>query len=240
MQNKHLLQVITNDDLLKLSISRYERFHGLELSIIEEIEYCQIISDEVHPSLLQNKLVNKKSMVWKRLSLSKRSKTGKKKLKEATVPFANLSKVETKKLIGEMSPELMKSTLMSILNIELERSKSTSSNNDDEEGIDEEDASLPLHLVPVVNEWQVDLDELKFKKRIGDGGAGTTYLSKWRREDVAVKVAAATSLGMFGWKKELEFLKNLHHPNVVRMLGCVYSETPFAMILVLVSPRGQL
>lgn len=33
----------------------------------------------------------------------------------------------------------------------------------------------------------IDLNEVKFMRRIGRGVAGTTYLGKWRRETVAIK-----------------------------------------------------
>lgn len=95
------------------------------------------------------------------------------------------------------------------------------------------EASCLPELLPVIAEWQVDLDEITFRKKIGSGAAGTTYLAKWRREEVAVKVATATSLGILGWNMELRVLQRLHHPNIIRMMGCIYTETPFAMSLIL-------
>lgn len=88
-------------------------------------------------------------------------------------------------------------------------------------------------LLPVVAEWNVDLNEIAFRKKIGTGSAGTTYLAKWRREEVAVKVATATALGIQSWNMELRALQKLHHPNIIRMMGCMYTETPFAMSLIL-------
>jgi len=224
-QMKGIQKIITNSGFIKSSIVQYDKLHGIELSIIEEIEYCQVLSEEVDPSLTQRHLMKDDHR--------KPTHTEMAYAASAHSAFNNMSSSETRKMVEEMTPELMQSTLFSLLKVETEHSHSARSMTEVKDGEDEEDASLPLHLVPVVNEWQVNLDELNFKKRIGNGGAGTTYLSKWRRQDVAVKVAAANSLGMTGWKKELQFLKNLHHPNVIRMLGCVYSETPFAMSLIL-------
>lgn len=103
----------------------------------------------------------------------------------------------------------------------------------DADELDEDAAKIPSDLLPVVSEWRVELDEIKFKKKIGNGSAGTTYLGRWRREEVAVKVAAATSLGLSGWEADLRALHKLHHPNIIRMLGCVQNETPFALSLLL-------
>ena len=43
---------------------------------------------------------------------------------------------------------------------------------------------------PVPSEWDINLYEIHFQKRIGRGTAGTTYLAKWSGQEVAVKVAA--------------------------------------------------
>ena len=92
--------------------------------------------------------------------------------------------------------------------------------------------SLPI-ADPASKEWQISLDELQFKKRIGRGSAGTTYLAKWSGKTVAVKVAAITEMGLEGWQTEVQSLQRLHHPNVIRLLGSVYNENPLTYCLVL-------
>ena len=82
-------------------------------------------------------------------------------------------------------------------------------------------------------EWQINLDEIQFRKRIGRGSAGTTYLAKWSGQTVAVKVAALSDMGLDGWKTEVESLQRLHHPNVIRLLGSVYNPNPLTYCLVL-------
>ena len=82
-------------------------------------------------------------------------------------------------------------------------------------------------------DWDIDCYEIEFKKRIGRGVAGTTYLAHWSGQPVAVKVAAITDLGVQGWKTECESLRQLHHPNVVRLLGSIFSPSPRTFGLVL-------
>lgn len=84
-----------------------------------------------------------------------------------------------------------------------------------------------------LQEWQIDLYEIEFCQRIGRGVAGTTYLAKWSGQQVAVKVAAITDLGLEGWVTEVHSLKRLHHPNVIRLLGSIYNPSPQTYGLVL-------
>eukprot|EP00957_Ditylum_brightwellii_P046224 3507285-Ditylum_brightwellii.AAC.1 len=82
-------------------------------------------------------------------------------------------------------------------------------------------------------EWEIGLYEVEFQKRIGRGMAGTTYLAKWSGQDVAVKVAAITEMGVDGWNAEVKTLSKLHHPNIIRLLGSIYNEHPLTYCLVL-------
>jgi mitogen-activated protein kinase kinase kinase 11 len=100
------------------------------------------------------------------------------------------------------------------------------------------EAPSPLELLRVEgkhepSEWDINLYEIHFQKRIGRGTAGTTYLAKWSGQLVAVKVAAITEMGMEGWKTEVKSLRKLHHPNIIRLLGSVYNENPLTYCLVL-------
>ena len=87
--------------------------------------------------------------------------------------------------------------------------------------------------IPPPSEWDINLYEIHFQKRIGRGTAGTTYLAKWSGQQVAVKVAAITDMGLDGWKTEVKSLRKLHHPNIIRLLGSVYNESPLTYCLVL-------
>mmetsp|Transcript_30583 Transcript_30583/g.69837 ORF Transcript_30583/g.69837 Transcript_30583/m.69837 type:complete len:723 (+) Transcript_30583:339-2507(+) len=99
----------------------------------------------------------------------------------------------------------------------------------------EKELAIPGNLAekPSLDEWEVSLYEVEFHKRIGRGSAGTTYLAKWARQDVAVKVAATNDLGLEGWKAEIASLKKLHHTNIVRFMGAIYNPSPLTYGLIL-------
>ena len=82
-------------------------------------------------------------------------------------------------------------------------------------------------------DWMIDLYEIKFLKRVGRGIAGTTYLGKWQDKEVAIKVAATSEIGLTGWEAEVKILRQLHHPNIIQLLGSVVNKTPQTNCLVL-------
>jgi mitogen-activated protein kinase kinase kinase 11 len=96
-----------------------------------------------------------------------------------------------------------------------------------------EDLLAELSKVPASKEWEIDLYEIRFLKRIGQGNAGTTYLADWNGLNVAVKVASISEMGLEGWRTEVQALQKLHHPNVIRLLGSVYHAHPLTFCLVL-------
>lgn len=52
-------------------------------------------------------------------------------------------------------------------------------------------------------------------------------------QEVAVKVASITEMGLDGWKTETSSLQRLHHPNIIRLLGSIYNPSPLTYCLVL-------
>jgi len=85
----------------------------------------------------------------------------------------------------------------------------------------------------IEKEWEINLYELQFQRRIGRGSAATTYMANWTEQKVAVKVASITEFGLDGWRAEVQMLSKLHHPNIIRLLGSVYNESPLTYCLVL-------
>jgi len=100
-------------------------------------------------------------------------------------------------------------------------------NGNGAESIEKELAS-PSNLVenPSLDEWEVSLYEVEFHKRIGRGSAGTTYLAKWAKQDVAVKVAATNDLGLEGWKAEIASLKKVRFFLLTAALRFFYVSHP--------------
>jgi len=84
-----------------------------------------------------------------------------------------------------------------------------------------------------IDQWEINLYELKFLSRIGQGSAGTTYLGTWSNQKVAIKVASMNETGLEGFRTEVEALQKLHHPNIIRLLGSVYHQNPLTFCLVL-------
>jgi tRNA A-37 threonylcarbamoyl transferase component Bud32 len=82
-------------------------------------------------------------------------------------------------------------------------------------------------------EWDISIYEINFTKRIGQGASATTYLGEWTNQKVAVKVASLTEFGLEGWRTEVNSLRRLHHPNVIRLMGSIYNESPPTHCLVL-------
>ena len=112
-----------------------------------------------------------------------------------------------------------------------DQSEISAADDSAEKGV--EDLLADLCKAPAMKEWEIDLYEIKFKRRIGQGNAGTTYLADWKGSNVAVKVASITEMGLDGWRNEVQNLQRLHHPNIIRLLGSVYHQSPLTFCLVL-------
>ena len=197
-----------------------DKLHSFELLILEEIEYALVVDD---------KFENQPEGVvsW------------------STV-FGKYDRIERLKDIVESTPpDDVKSKVMAALQNEIgnqiripENQMLEEMNGADASASTSEENRLDVMLkelssAPQSKEWEIDLYQIRFKKRIGQGAAGTTYLADWGGTRVAVKVASITEMGLEGWRTEVQALQKLHHPNIIRLMGSVYHPNPLTFCLVL-------
>mmetsp|Transcript_3646 Transcript_3646/g.6119 ORF Transcript_3646/g.6119 Transcript_3646/m.6119 type:complete len:808 (+) Transcript_3646:32-2455(+) len=210
-------QEMNVEDVWDLITVYMDKLHSLELLIVEEIE-CSLAEGEGEAEYMMeppNSDINKADP---RDLLS--------------LVFASTDDLES------MPAEMIKAKLMDFVNAdgaalspasrELSPPPSPPLSGNFGTSLQSEDEEKPLP-----SEWDINLYEIHFQRRIGRGTAGTTYLAKWSGQEVAVKVAAITSMGLDGWKTEVKSLRKLHHPNIIRLMGSVYNETPLTYCLVL-------
>ena len=80
------------------------------------------------------------------------------------------------------------------------------------------------------DERMIGLDELVFKRRIGSGSAGVTYLASFEGGTCAVKIATGGG-GIDDWKREVRALSRLRHPNIIRCMGVIAATPSFGLVL---------
>ena len=201
-----------------------DRLHSLELLLVEELEYA-LLDDQP--------LAESKDTDGKIIAQASAGEQKKEKEKEET--NGNIlnsifdANGELPLKLKEMPAEQVKEMLLNYVTNGSSSflDASTSSLSSGPLGsVQEESTSVP-------REWEIDLYEIQFLRHIGRGTAGTTYLGKWRGQQVAVKVATISEMGLEGWKTEISSLRKLHHSNIIRLLGSVYHESPLTYCLVL-------
>lgn len=205
-----------------------DKLHSLELLIIEEIEYSLPSIESSHSHQRDHA---KQSLLESEFILG--------------LFGAVASEYEIKSRLENMPAEDIKEKLLQGFtpgsNASSHNNSATANGSDAKHdnslaaalGDVPDDPLLLIPNLPASKEWEINLYELKFLKRIGKGAAGTTYLAKWTGLEVAVKVASITETGLDGWRTEVQALQKLHHPNIIRLLGSVYHQNPLTFCLVL-------
>ncbi|GAU20670.1 hypothetical protein TSUD_230840 [Trifolium subterraneum] len=93
-----------------------------------------------------------------------------------------------------------------------------------------------------VVECEIQWKDLQLRKEIGQGSYAIVYHGIWNASDVAVKVYFAngyTEETLQDYKKEVDIMKRLRHPNVLLFMGAIYSQEKHAIVTELL-PRGSL
>ena len=239
-----------------------DKLHSLELLIVEEIECCvgiragqgdaPLVIDYSNSSMMvvgdhsSNSNGESSSHIVETSSRNNNNKPGPVVCRgEVFGLSAGYTNEELRERIESLAPEEIKRCLLeaassavtaSTTPAESQAADGSNSQNDAAEaaaGRRVEDLLAELSKAPASKEWEIDLYEIRFLKRIGQGNAGTTYLADWKGLNVAVKVASITEMGLDGWRTEVQNLQRLHHPNVIRLLGSVYHPSPLTFCLVL-------
>ncbi|XP_052725192.1 LOW QUALITY PROTEIN: probable serine/threonine-protein kinase SIS8 [Vigna angularis] len=93
-----------------------------------------------------------------------------------------------------------------------------------------------------VSECEIHWEDLQLREEIGQGSYATVYHGIWNGSDVAVKVYFGngyTEETLQDYRKEIDIMKRLRHPNVLLFMGAVYSQERLAIVTELL-PRGSL
>uniref|UniRef100_A0A915M555 Tyrosine-protein kinase n=1 Tax=Meloidogyne javanica TaxID=6303 RepID=A0A915M555_MELJA len=91
------------------------------------------------------------------------------------------------------------------------------------------------------DEWEVDREQIVMKKKLGMGQYGDVYEALWLpfNRTVAVKSLKEDQMALPDFLAEAAILKELHHENLVELLGVCTREAPYFIICDFMS-RGNL
>uniref|UniRef100_A0AC34QPU0 Tyrosine-protein kinase n=1 Tax=Panagrolaimus sp. JU765 TaxID=591449 RepID=A0AC34QPU0_9BILA len=82
------------------------------------------------------------------------------------------------------------------------------------------------------DEWEVNRLEIVMRNKVGGGQYGDVFEAYWRTRDmtVAVKTLKEEAMALPDFLAEAAVMKDLCHPNLVRLLGVCTREAPFYII----------
>ncbi|THG21026.1 hypothetical protein TEA_026640 [Camellia sinensis var. sinensis] len=78
----------------------------------------------------------------------------------------------------------------------------------------------------LVVDYEIHWDDLQLREEIGQGSFASVYHGIWNGSDVAVGVYFGNEYGegtLLDYKKEIDIMRRLRHPNVLLFMGAVYS-----------------
>ncbi|KAJ9706613.1 hypothetical protein PVL29_001866 [Vitis rotundifolia] len=93
-----------------------------------------------------------------------------------------------------------------------------------------------------VSDSEIQWEDLHFGEEIGRGSYAAVYHGIWNGSDVAIKVYFGDEYSegtLQDYKKEIDIMRRLRHPNVLLFMGAVYSQERLAIVTELL-PRGSL
>jgi len=81
--------------------------------------------------------------------------------------------------------------------------------------------------------WIIDYKDIQVSKQVGAGSYGIVYRGRWKGIDVAVKrfiKQKLTESRMLEFRSEMAFLSQLHHPNVLFVIGACVKKPNLAIV----------
>ncbi|CAG9533872.1 unnamed protein product [Cercopithifilaria johnstoni] len=91
------------------------------------------------------------------------------------------------------------------------------------------------------DEWEVERSEIVMRSKLGGGQYGDVYEGYWKKHEkvVAVKTLKEEAMALHDFLAEAAIMKDLHHPNLVQLMGVCTREPPFYIITEYMN-RGNL
>ncbi|XP_057763990.1 serine/threonine-protein kinase CTR1 isoform X2 [Salvia miltiorrhiza] len=96
--------------------------------------------------------------------------------------------------------------------------------------------------LPLVIGSAIQWEDLQFKEEIGQGSFAVVYRGIWNGSDVAVKVYSGNQYDeetLIDYKKEIDIMRRLRHPNVLLFMGASCTEERIAIVTEYMN-RGSL
>uniref|UniRef100_A0A7N0ZWQ7 non-specific serine/threonine protein kinase n=1 Tax=Kalanchoe fedtschenkoi TaxID=63787 RepID=A0A7N0ZWQ7_KALFE len=115
-------------------------------------------------------------------------------------------------------------------------------NSEDSVGRTSEASSRGAHESNPMLECDIRWEDLNLREKIGQGSYAVVYRGIWNGSDVAIKVFVGNDQleeTLPDYRKEINIMRRLRHPNVLLFMGAVYSKERLAIITEYM-PRGSL
>ncbi|KAL1559810.1 putative serine/threonine-protein kinase drkD isoform X1 [Salvia divinorum] len=95
--------------------------------------------------------------------------------------------------------------------------------------------------LPLVVSSAIQWEDLQLKEEIGQGSFAVVYRGIWNGSDVAVKVYTGSQYDetLLDYKKEIDIMRRLRHPNVLLFMGASRTEEKIAIVTEYMT-RGSL
>ncbi|KAL2238184.1 serine/threonine-protein kinase EDR1 isoform X1 [Sesamum indicum] len=94
----------------------------------------------------------------------------------------------------------------------------------------------------MVVDIEIRWEDLQLREQVGQGSFAVVYRGVWNGSDVAVKVYSGSQYSeqtLLDYKKEIDIMRRLRHPNVLLFMGAVCTEEKLAMVTEYLT-RGSL